>query len=84
MGWFSSDEETTEEKMIDSSGHVNNNIIIQEARDTHFLAAFSEKQLIATYTLVALETLKLSICFYNMWKRQMKKKYNENRPRNPA
>lgn len=76
MGWFSSDEEQNEETLVDSSGHVNNNIIIQEARDTHYQATLSEKLVYCSYILIAFEVLKLTICTYNMWKRQMKKKYN--------
>lgn len=78
MGWFSSSEENNEETMIDSTGHVNNNIIIQEARDTHIQATLSEKLLFATYMLVALDIVKLAICSYNTWKRQIKKKYNKD------
>lgn len=77
MGWFSSDEETNEEKVIDSSGQVSNNIIIQEARDTHHQAIISEKLLFATYTLIGLEIIKVIICSYGMWKRQLKKRYAE-------
>lgn len=76
MGWFDSSEEIIEEKLVDSSGHVNNNIIIQEAKDTHLQAALSEKLVVGTYVLIALETIKLAICFYNMWRRQIKKRYN--------
>lgn len=78
MGWFSSSEETNEETLIDSSGHVNNNIIIQEAKDTHYQAVLSEKLVYGTYILIVLEVLKLAICLYNTWRRQMKKKYNKN------
>lgn len=80
MGWFDSSEEVVEEKMVDSNGNVNNNIIIQEARDTHIQAALSEKLLFGTYILIAIETLKLTICIVSMWKRQMKKKYVKNQP----
>lgn len=83
MGWFGSSEETNEENMVDSNGHVNNNIVIQEARDTHIQAALSEKLLFATYILIGLETAKLAICFYNMWRRQIKKKYNNNNEQLP-
>lgn len=79
MGWlFGSSEENVEEKMVDTNGNVNNNIIIQEAKDTHLQAALSEKLLCATYALVIFEILKLGICSYNMWIRRMKKKYNNN------
>lgn len=75
MGLFGSSEENVEEKMIDSTGHVNTNIIIQEAMDTHLQAALSEKLLFATYALVTLELIKLAICTYNTWKRHIKRKY---------
>lgn len=78
MGWFSSSEEINEEKLVDTNGNVNNNIIIQEAKDTHLQATLSEKLLFATYILITLETVKITICFYNMWRRQMKKKYHKN------
>lgn len=85
MGWFSSDEQKIDETLVESTGHVNTNVIIQEANDTHTQALLSEKLLVATYVLVALETIKLGICCYNMWKRQIKKKYNNNNrpPQNP-
>ena len=76
MGWFDSSEEVIEEKLVDTNGNVNNNIIIQEAKDTHWQAATSEKLLFATYVLVLVEILKLGICSYNAWRRQMKKKYS--------
>lgn len=79
MGWFDSSEEIVEEKLVDSNGNVNNNIIIQEAKDTHIQAALSEKLLFGTYILITIETLKLMICIYGMWKRQIKKKYDNNR-----
>lgn len=82
MGWFGSSEENVEEKMVDSNGNINNNIIIQEARDTHLQAELSEKLLFGTYTLIALEALKITICFYNMWIRRIKKKYNNNNDQN--
>lgn len=81
MGWFGSSEENNEEKMIDSSGHVNTNIIIQEAKDTHYQAILSEKLVYGTYILIALEVAKLTLCFYNTWKRQMKKKYAKQNPK---
>lgn len=83
MGWFSASEEITEENVVDSNGHVNNNIVIQEAKDNHIQAAASEKLLSATYLLITIEVVKLCICFYNMWRRQIKKKYNDVKP-NPT
>lgn len=84
MGLFSSSEEKIDEKMVDSNGHVNNNIIIQEAEDTHLQAALSEKLLFCTYILVLLEIVKLTICLYTTWKRHMKKKYNRNTRPTPS
>lgn len=82
MGWFSASEEVTEEKLVDSTGHVNNNIIIQETKDTHLQAVISEKLLFAAYVLIAIEILKLGICSYNAWKRHIKRKYDNNDGRN--
>lgn len=76
MGWFDSSEESKEEKMVDSNGQVNNNIIIQEAKDTHHQVGLSEKLVTGTYIIIGIEILKLIICLYTVWRRQMKKKYN--------
>lgn len=78
MGWFTSSEEVTDEKMIDTNGNVNNNIIIQEAQDMHTQANLSHKLLFATYVLVIIELAKLIICGYSAWKRTMKKRYQPN------
>lgn len=45
MDIFRSSEEFIEKKTVDSMGHVNNNIVIQEARDTHNQKFISELQL---------------------------------------
>lgn len=79
MGGFSSSEEVTEEKAVDSNGHVNNNIIIQEAKDTHLHAALSEKLLFATYALVALEIIKLAICIVQRMEETNQEKLQQNR-----
>lgn len=78
MGWFSSEEASNEEKTIDSTGHVNTNIIIQEAKDTHLQTALSEKIVYGTYILIGLELIKLAICTYSMWKKNLKRKYNSS------
>lgn len=72
MGWLLGDEQTNEAQLVDSTGHVNNNVIIQEAKDTHQQAILSEKLVYGTYILIALEIVKLAICSYNM-RRQVKK-----------
>lgn len=77
MGIFGSSEESIETKTVDSSGHVNNNIIIQEARDTHSQLVLSEKLLIGTYVLIGLEAVKIVICLFGAYKRHMKKKYKK-------
>lgn len=79
MGWFSSDEENseTESKMVDSNGHVNNNIIIQEAKDTHLQLLANEKLLFATYMLVIAEILKLGLYIFQAVRRTLKKKYQK-------
>lgn len=72
--------ELNEEKMIDGTGNVNNNIIIQEARDTHSQLLIGEKLLWATYVLIALEFIKFILYFVRGFKNHLKKKYNKNNP----
>lgn len=79
MGWFSSSEENFEEKTVDSTGHVNNNIIIQEAKDTHEQVLINEKMMLATYLLVFAEVVKLCIYLYTQWRSNIKKKYTPKR-----
>lgn len=79
MGIFGSSEEKTEEKMVDSTGHVNNNIIIQEAKDTHHQMLLNEKLLMATYVLVFLEIIKLMMYSFCAYKKYLKRKYLKNK-----
>lgn len=79
MGWFVSSEEVEMEvKAVDSTGHVNNNIVIQEARDIHSQLDFIKQLLNATYFLCFIEALKLTIYLYNGFKKTFKKKYGAN------
>lgn len=82
MGWFSSSEENIENetKNIDATGHVNTNIIIQEARDTHHQVLIGEKLLTATYLLVGAELLKLGIYIFQTFRKMMKKRYEPKDP----
>lgn len=80
MGWFSSDEQTTEVKTVDSNGNINNNIILQEARDTHSQMIINEKMLLLTYALVFAEVLKLGIYLFHTLRKTIKKKYQRNNP----
>ena len=75
MGLFGSSEESIETKTVDSNGQVNNNIIIQEAMDTHSQLLISEKLVYGTYILIGLETLKIAICLFGAYRRHIKKKY---------
>lgn len=78
MGIFGSSEESVEQKVVDTTGNVNNNIIIQEANDTHHQMLLSEKLLFGTYCLVGIELIKLSIYFFGAFKRHVKKRYQNN------
>lgn len=87
MGWFDSSEENieiidNETKNIDATGHVNTNIIIQEARDTHHQVLIGEKLLIATYWLIGAELLKLTLYCFQTFRKVMKKKYQATVTRN--
>lgn len=75
MGIFGSSEERVEEKTVDSTGHVNTNIVIQEARDTHDIAKGNEKMLTVMYIMCLLETIKIAIYLYKCFKKNLKKKY---------
>lgn len=78
MGIFGSSEENIEQKTIDSNGQVNNNIVIQEARDTHSQMLTNEKLLWATYLLCAIEIVKITTYVYLKHKRNIKRKYGRN------
>lgn len=71
----SSSTPKNESKTVDSNGQVNNNIVIQEAEDTHSSMILSEQLLFATWILIGLEVLKISIALFSAYRRQMKKKY---------
>lgn len=78
MGWFGSSEEEIEMKTVDTNGNVNNNIIIQEAKDTHTQMVLNERLLWATYLLVGAEIIKLGIYLFHSFKKALKKKYTKN------
>lgn len=78
MGIFGSSEENHDEKTIDSTGHVNTNIVIQEAGDIHEQLLQSAKLLNATYVLVFLELIKLGIYLFTSMKKSYKKKYGSS------
>lgn len=87
MGSSKSSEVKKEEKMVDSNGQINNNVIIQEAEDTHVQMLLNEKLLTATYILVSIELIKLCLYIFASYKKNLKKKYlknKENKPREEA
>lgn len=75
MGGSSS---TEEEKLIESNGQVNNNIVIQEAKDIHEQLATNRDLLYATYFLIILEILKLAMYSFINFKKKLKKKYSKD------
>lgn len=75
MGIFGSSEENTEVKTVDSNGHVNNNIIIREAEDTHTQMLANQELLYVTYGLLGLELIKVAIYAYHAFQKRMKKRY---------
>lgn len=74
MGSSESKEQKFEEKTIDSNGNVNNNIVIQEAKDTHEQVLLNERMLFATYMLIGFEVIKLAIYMYTQCRSRIKKK----------
>lgn len=61
-----------EKKTIESTGQVNNNVVIQETEDV-----YSMEIVILLSLLCALKILEISIFLYNKYKQQMKKKYTQ-------
>lgn len=78
MGIFGSSEENVEIKTVDSNGQVNNNIVIQEAKDMHTQMMSSGKLVLGTYILIGLEVVKITICLFGAYRRYMKKRYQSN------
>lgn len=78
MAIFGSSEESTEIKNVDTTGTVNNNIIMQEAKDTHDQLAVTEKLVFGTYILIALEAIKIGICLISAYRRHLKKQYKRD------
>lgn len=76
--WFSSAESKSEEKMVDTNGQVNNNIIIQEAHDTHAQVLINEKLLLATYVLCLIEIFKVVLYLISAYKKHVKKQYEQS------
>ena len=77
MGIFGSSEKKIEEKVVDSVGHVNNNIVIQQAKDVHQQAGLNEKMLYTMFFMCAIEVFKLATYLYIKFKKNIKKKYNQ-------
>lgn len=69
MGSSQSQQET---KTIESSGQVNNNVVIQETEDV-----YSMELVILLSLLCALKILEMGIFLYNKYKQQMKRKYTQ-------
>lgn len=81
MGWFgdTSEEVDIESKTVDSNGNINNNVIIQEARDTHSQMLLNERLLFATHLLVGAEILKLGIYIFHAIRKSLKKRYQSDK-----
>lgn len=79
MGGSSSSEESNENRMVDSMGQVNNNVIVQAVHDTHATVQLNERMLQVAYTLVAIETIKLLLYLFCAYKKTLKKRYREGR-----
>lgn len=75
MGIFGSSEENIDQKAVDSTGHVNTNIVIQEAKDTHEQLKINEKMVHIMYVMCGIELLKLGVYLYYKFVKNIKKKY---------
>lgn len=77
MGWFGSSEEETEIKNVDTTGQVNNNVVIQNARDNHHQVLLDEKILFATHLLVAMKVLEMLIYAFHSLRKAFKRRYSK-------
>lgn len=80
MGIFGSSEEKVDQKTVESTGHVNNNVVIQQqARDVHTAAELNVKMLYTMYFMCAVELFKIGTYIYVKFRKNLKKKYeNQN------
>lgn len=78
MGNFGSSEENLDQKVVDITGQVNNNIVIQEAKDTHEQVKINERMITTMYLMCIIEMIKLGVYIYHRFKKSLKKKYNQN------
>lgn len=81
MGIFGSSEETNNQKAVDSNGQVNNNIIIQEAKDVHQQLLLSEKVMCVMLLMCGMEIIKFGMYLYAKFTRKMKKRYASSETR---
>lgn len=81
MGFFGgSEEESNEAKTVDTTGNVNNNIVLlQEARDTHEQMILNQKLVYASYALVLFEVIKLAVYIFSSYKKKLKKTLSGNK-----
>lgn len=80
MGIFGSSEENIEQKTIDTSGHVNNNVVLlQEAKDNHEQVILSQKLFYVSCLLVLFEIIKLVIFIFSSYKKKLKKAIGGNK-----
>lgn len=83
MGWFTSSEEVEMElKTVDTTGNVNNNIIVQSANDNHRQVQIDEKILFATHILIGIKVLQLTIYAFHAIRKMFKRKYGNQNDRN--
>lgn len=78
MGIFGSSEEHIEEKLIDTTGQVNNNIVIQEAKDVHEQLKTNENTFIVLCVMCSIEVIRLGLYLYYKLRKNIKKQYNNN------
>lgn len=76
--WFSKEEIKIDEKVVDTNGAINNNIILREVNDTHSQMLINQDLLYATYFLCLIEAIKLAIYLFNAYKKHVKKQYSRN------
>lgn len=71
MGWFGDSKE--ESKTIDTTGNVNNNVVIEQSVPIH-----NDELVNILYTILIIKIIELVYIIFKAYQRSQKKKYTKN------
>lgn len=77
MGSSKSSEQKTENKVVDATGNVNNNVVIQDTVAIHNVEIIG-----LLYIIAGIKLIEFIYFIYRQHNRSIKKKYNNERNNN--